>query len=192
MRHESRPATRYDFASLTARELMSHPVHALRQDMSVREAARVLVDKRIHGAPVVDGHGRVVGVLSATDLARYEGEREPDVVRDSDYDRLVKAGRRQAIPWRKGFHIETDGGPRVRDVMTPCVVYVDERANLRAVLRVLRRHRIHRVMVLRTPGRTLAGVVSETDILRALGGLLARGARRRRARSAPPGTASSS
>lgn len=159
-------------ASLTARDLMTRPVFTLRQEMSVREAARALVRRGIHGAPVVDGRGRVAGVLSVTDLARYEGEREPDVVRETDYYRLVEASRMGDVPWGKGFHIEADRTPRVREIMTPSVIFVEEQTGLASILRTLRRHRIHRVMVLRNPGRILAGVITETDVLNVLRRLL--------------------
>lgn len=45
------------------------------------DAVRILVDKRISGAPVVDAHGNLVGVLSERDflqaalVAGYHGER---------------------------------------------------------------------------------------------------------------------
>lgn len=172
-------------ATLIARDLMTQPVLTLRDDQTVREAAVFLTDKHIHGAPVVDADRRVVGVLTATDLARYESEREPDVVRESDYYHVREAGRRQGVALGRGFHVEHDAAPTVKDLMTPSVIHVNERAPLAAILRLLLRHRIHRVMVVRDPGRTLVGVVSETDVMTAwLRVLTGRRSGRRRTRGA--------
>jgi CBS domain-containing protein len=56
---------------MTAGDLMSRDVLVLRQDMPLREAARLLLLHQISGAPVVEPGGTCVGVLSTTDLVRW-------------------------------------------------------------------------------------------------------------------------
>jgi CBS domain-containing protein len=56
---------------LTADDLMTDAVVTLPEAMSLREAARLLAEASVHGAPVVDAEGRCVGVLSVSDLARW-------------------------------------------------------------------------------------------------------------------------
>jgi CBS-domain-containing membrane protein len=63
---------------LTAADLMSADVVRLPEDMAMRDAARLLLHNHIGGAPVVDAHGRCVGVFSAIDFLRL-GEGRPDV-----------------------------------------------------------------------------------------------------------------
>lgn len=48
----------------------------LREDMTVREAARSLYERGIRGAPVVDSKGSVVGFLTTTDIAMIVGMGE--------------------------------------------------------------------------------------------------------------------
>jgi len=55
---------------LTARDVMVRPVVVLPQDMPLHDAAHLLMRNRISGAPVVDGAGKCVGVLSAGDFVR--------------------------------------------------------------------------------------------------------------------------
>lgn len=62
------------FHALTAGEVMSRAVVVLHRQMSAPQAARLLLERRASAAPVVDGLGRCVGVLSATDLLRYAAE----------------------------------------------------------------------------------------------------------------------
>ncbi len=154
--------------TLTAADLMHRPVHTIRDDQSVHEAAAVLIEHGIQGAPVVNRFGKVVGVLSATDIARYERDRHPDVVRESDYYRLAETGRAQDVEWEKGFHIEGTGSTKVREVMTPKVYSVPEDAHIGTVLGTLVDNHIHRVVVLAKENGKLQGVVSATDIMRAL------------------------
>jgi CBS domain-containing protein len=44
-------------------------------DLSLRDAATLLIRREIHGAPVVDAVGRCVGVLSVSDVARWVSGR---------------------------------------------------------------------------------------------------------------------
>jgi len=50
--------------------VMVRPVVVLPQDMPLHDAAHLLMRNRISGAPVVDGEGRCVGVMSAGDFVR--------------------------------------------------------------------------------------------------------------------------
>ena len=65
------PATTQPLTEMTAGDLMSRNVLVLRQDMPLREAARLLLLHQISGAPVVEPGGTCVGVLSVTDLVRW-------------------------------------------------------------------------------------------------------------------------
>ena len=60
---------------MCTRDVMTPHVVTLRVDDTLRNAARVLSDKQISGAPVVNESGQLVGVLSATDIVSFELER---------------------------------------------------------------------------------------------------------------------
>lgn len=53
---------------MRVRELMTEGVVSVKPDASLRNAASILVDRRLSGLPVVDEDGEVVGVLSETDI----------------------------------------------------------------------------------------------------------------------------
>ncbi len=154
--------------TLTAEDLMHRPVITVRESQSLHEAAAILIEHGIQGAPVVSRFGKPVGVLSATDITRYERDRQPDLVRESDYYRLAESGRSQDVEWDKGFHLEASEGARVKDVMTPKVISVPEDAHLGIVLSTLVDNHIHRVVVLGRGNGKIVGVISATDIMRAL------------------------
>lgn len=56
---------------LTARDIMTREVIAFVPGTSVTEAARILLDKRINGAPVLEGD-RLVGILTQSDLVAQQ------------------------------------------------------------------------------------------------------------------------
>jgi CBS domain-containing protein len=66
--------TTWPFLTLTASDLMSRDVVTISEEMSLRAAARLFLENGIGGAPVVDGDGRCVGVLCATDIVRWAAE----------------------------------------------------------------------------------------------------------------------
>jgi CBS domain-containing protein len=66
MRAKSKP-----LLALTAGDLMTRNVVQLPEDMPLREAARLLRQAQVSGAPVVDKQGRCVGVLSTADFLRW-------------------------------------------------------------------------------------------------------------------------
>jgi len=75
---------------ITAADLMNPKVLAVRDDMTLRELAAFLIRNQITGAPVEDGGGRLVGVVSTVDIAEAvltgQGEREVDGEGEADGD----------------------------------------------------------------------------------------------------------
>jgi CBS domain-containing protein len=62
--------------ALTASDIMTCGVVTLPAELPLRDAARVLIQNHISGAPVVDARRRCVGVLSAMDFVRQVGRRD--------------------------------------------------------------------------------------------------------------------
>ena len=65
---------------MEAREIMTRDVVTLAPDMSVTEAQDALLHYRIHGAPVVDDAGQMIGMVSFTDLSSRPGRRVREVM----------------------------------------------------------------------------------------------------------------
>ncbi|MCU0621462.1 MAG: CBS domain-containing protein, partial [Gemmatimonadales bacterium] len=55
-------------------ELMQANVRTLQPDATVAEAIVALADAHVSGLPVVDARGRLIGVLSSTDVLEAEAE----------------------------------------------------------------------------------------------------------------------
>ena len=137
---------------------MSPIVLAVSLDASIYEAAETMVSAEVSALPVVDGSGKMVGILSEADLMhRPEIGTEP---RKGWLARVLGDSTRSAHEY-VALHSH-----RVGDVMTRAVVTVDEETPLTEVARLMDQHRIKRVPVMR--GGTVVGIVSRSNLLRAL------------------------
>src|SRR3990172_5137880 len=65
---------------MEAREIMTTDVVSLAPDMPVEDAGQLLLHYRIHGAPVMDAGGQLVGMVSVVDLVGRVGETVADVM----------------------------------------------------------------------------------------------------------------
>ncbi len=57
---------------MRAKEIMSSPVVTIGQDQTLEEAAQLMLDEEIGCLPVVDGEGRLVGILTEEDFMAHE------------------------------------------------------------------------------------------------------------------------
>lgn len=148
---------------MQAADIMTTNVVTVRPDTGVREIAGLLLKHRISAVPVVDPDQRVLGIVSEGDLMR-RAENETDD-RHSWWLEAIFSTHDMA-----GDYIKTHGR-NAGDVMTRNVVTVTEETPLYEVARLLERHHIKRVPVIRDG--SLVGLVSRANLLH---GLIAKGA----------------
>ncbi|MHB9073650.1 MAG: CBS and ACT domain-containing protein [Desulfobaccales bacterium] len=60
----------YLLAELQVKEIMSHNPLSVSQDDTLEHAAQIMLDHTISGLPVVDAHGKVVGIITQSDVFR--------------------------------------------------------------------------------------------------------------------------
>lgn len=53
---------------LKVKDIMSSPVVAVRQDLSIKHCAMLMREKHIHHLPVIDDKGLIIGMVSASDF----------------------------------------------------------------------------------------------------------------------------
>ena len=53
---------------MKARDVMVSPVITVKPSSSVRDVAKIFLDRRISAVPVVDEQGKLVGIVSESDL----------------------------------------------------------------------------------------------------------------------------
>ena len=155
---------------LVARDVMNPEVLSIHVDSSVAELATFLLDNEISGAPVEDGNGHLVGVVSLTDIAMAASESGGLTVDQPDQGKNAffahgwedKVAREELV----GFHLD-DQELAVRDIMTPAVFAVDADMPVSKVAATMLENHVHRLVV--TQGAQVAGIITTSDLL----GLLA-------------------
>jgi CBS domain-containing protein len=151
---------------LTAGDVMNPSVITVRDDLTVQEVAALLTEKEITGAPVTDPRGKLVGVVSVTDIAESaaEGADFSSGGSGSNFRRHDLEGRASRGELRD-LHVENAGLP-VRDIMTPTVFTVPENTPVSRLAKTMISGRIHRLLVTRR-GR-IVGIVTALDLLKLL------------------------
>jgi CBS domain-containing protein len=122
----------------TAGQYMSSDLVTFTPEMDLHHAIRLLLKNRISGAPVVDGQGRLVGILTKKDCLE--------------------------VAFSASYHQELGG--HVAEFMSTEVRTVDAKSDIVEVAELFLNSRFRRFPVMRN-GR-LVGVISRHDVLRAL------------------------
>jgi CBS domain-containing protein len=65
---------------MIAKDIMTRDVVTVGVAATVREAARILTQHQLSGAPVVDRQGQIVGVVSETDIVANKGRQVKDIM----------------------------------------------------------------------------------------------------------------
>jgi CBS domain-containing protein len=146
-----------------AEDIMSPNVLCVYPDMDLRDLMKLLLDREITGAPVTTRAGTLIGVVSQSDLLRYNVSRDDELVMESDFYGTARVEGRY-LP--RGFQIEDTNTATVTDVMTPIVHAVKPSTTVENVARVMRKNHIHRVIV-EAKGKVL-GIISALDLLAVL------------------------
>jgi CBS domain-containing protein len=139
-------------------DIMTQPVITAAAETKIAEAARLMLQHRISGLPVVDGGGRVVGILTEGDLLR-RSELGTDRHRARWVEFIIGPGR-LALDYVDA-HARTVG-----EVMTKNVASVTAGDGLPEVVQLMEKRHVKRVPVIDN-GR-LVGIVSRANLLRAL------------------------
>ena len=149
---------------LTAKDVMNKDVLSVGMDWSVEYLTDFLVENGISGAPVTSEEGKLVGVVSLTDIVRHNSLPGKDSRLDSPYDYYRHGLEHQyAKEDIRSLSIETEPLDTVRDIMTPMIFDVNEDTKVKQVADTMIRGRIHRVFV--THEKKLTGVITTVDML---------------------------
>ena len=148
---------------LVAKDVMNPELLTVRDDMSVAELAEFLVENEISGAPVENADGRLVGVVSLSDLARSLTGHGQAFMTHSGSAYYLRS-------WEDRFNPEDLAGLRVSEseetvgqIMTPSILAVDEEMPIGRVAEKMIDSRIHRLLVTRR--KKVVGILTTTDLL---------------------------
>jgi CBS domain-containing protein len=143
---------------MNASDIMVTDVITVTPESDVPKVAELMLVNHISGAPVVDGDGRLVGMISEGDLIR---RGEAGTAHERPWWLRLLMGRELLA----GEFLK-EHSPRVGDLMTRDVVSAAPDTSVAEIATLLERHRIKRVPIV-AAGR-LVGIVSRANLIQAL------------------------
>lgn len=139
-------------------DVMTRNVVSVRSDDTILKAARLMLQNRISGLPVVDAEGGLIGMVTEGDFLR---RAEINTAR-----RRPKWIEFLLGPGRLADEFTRASGRRVQEVMTQKPVTVGEDVSLATAVELMERNRIKRLPVVRD-GK-IVGIISRANLVRAL------------------------
>ncbi len=147
-------------------DLMTRDVAVINRKSDVHELEKLLLERRVHGLPVVNDDGILVGVISQTDLLAWHYNTGVDGAAFYDNSRLHVIDEDSMA----GLQLTDIKTAPVEDVMSPMVHCIRADRPIAVAASTMVQQRIHRLVVVDETLR-VQGVISALDILHAIPGV---------------------
>jgi CBS domain-containing protein len=148
-----------DPMSTSVAEIMTRRVKSISPDLSLEATSDLMVSQEIGHLPVVDEFGRLVGIVSKSDLVR---ER----FIDGETGTVMRVPAKNGVSYApgNGYHEDVEVTKVVSDIMTGKVKTVRHDATVAEVAHTMARFRVHGLPVVNDKN-VLVGMVSTFDVV---------------------------
>jgi CBS domain-containing protein len=146
----------------TVADVMSHDPIVVKPETPIKDAIKILAERRISGLPVVNSDDKLVGVISETDLLWQETGVEPPV-----YIMFLDSVIYLENPARHDKELHKALGQTVREVMSGDPITVAPDQPLRKAAKLMQEKSIRRLAVTDEAGKVI-GILTPGDIVRAM------------------------
>ncbi|MCL2926822.1 MAG: CBS domain-containing protein [Trichodesmium sp. St16_bin4-tuft] len=143
-------------------QVMSYNPITVKPKTPLKEAIKILAEKHISGLPVVDENGKLVGIVSETDLMWQESGVTPP-----PYIMLLDSIIFLENPGRYEKEIHKALGETVEEIMTKNPLTTTSEQRLSATAKLMHERSIHRLPVVDENGKVI-GILTRGDIIRAM------------------------
>lgn len=143
---------------MQVKDIMTRNVISIGPDESITKAARLMLQNRISGLPVIDLNGELMGIVTEGDFLR-RGELGTQRRRPKWLEFILGPGRLA----EEYVH---SAGRKVDEIMTTDPVTAEEDDSLEKVVDVMERRHVKRLPV--TRGGRVVGIISRSNLMHAL------------------------
>ncbi|MGA9187833.1 MAG: CBS domain-containing protein [Methanosarcina sp.] len=151
---------------MKVKDVMNPNVVFCKPDDTVREAAKILKENSISGAPILDGE-KLVGIISEADLLKLLILPEKGELWLPSPFEVIEVPIRELIGWEDTKKMLSDAGSiRIKEIMTKDVHTISSEASVEEASEHMIRHRINRLPV--TEDNRVVGIVTRGDIIEGL------------------------
>jgi len=146
---------------LTAREIMTTEVVTVTTDTSLKDLARKFVETRYSNMPVLDASGKLVGVISETDLVEQQKPLHIPTVM-ALFDGVFY------LDSEKGFEeqVKRITATTVGELCNKKPVTCAPETTVREIAGLMSKHKVHLLPVVEK--NTMIGVVARLDLIRTM------------------------
>lgn len=146
----------------TVADVMSRDPIVVQAQTPLKEAIQILAERHISGLPVVDDGGKLVGIISETDLMWQEtGVTPPAYIMFLDSVIYLK----NPATYERDLHKAL--GQTVGEVMSKNPITISPEKTLKEAATVMHDRSVHRLPVLDSTGQVI-GILTRGDIIRAM------------------------
>lgn len=146
---------------MLVKEIMTENPITVTGGTEIFKAAKILLERRINGMPVVDDAGKLVGILCQSDIIAQQ-KKLPVPSLFSFLDGYISIGSTKSLE----KEVRKIAATAVEDAMTPNPVTVSPDSTIETVAALMVDHNFHTLPVVQNG--ILVGVVGKEDILRTL------------------------
>lgn len=150
--------------NLTAKELMKEDVLTVYEGWSIKRLMDFFIKHRISGAPVIASDHQLVGVVSISDVMRFDNMPEEDKARLVSEHVYTECIGDSLLP--NDIQVLVNHAMEnctVNSIMTPEVISIQPSESLPGISHIMHQKNIRRIFV--TESGVICGVVSSGDIL---------------------------
>jgi CBS domain-containing protein len=148
------------------REVMTSPVTTVTVDMLVKDAAAILANRNVSGAPVMDG-GKMVGIFSEVDILKSLKTTKKNLRLVFPSISSIGIAFQEELVQRELLEAYEEIGEKpVSEVMSRQVLAVEEGITLKDAVIIMVQNDVNRLPV--TKNGELIGIVTRGDIIKGL------------------------
>jgi len=154
---------------MKVKDAMKREVITLKPEMSIKEAAEIMVKNNINGAPVVDAQNRLVGILTLKDILKIIKKKMESFgiyIFPTPFDFMETIPLTIPVESQKDI-FSSISTIKVGEIMERNVHYVGEEDDIYDALYLLVKKDISRLPVVDREKRVI-GIITRRDLLRAV------------------------
>ncbi len=148
-------------AEMKAKDIMQTAVITVKEQATIEEIAKILIDNKISGIPVVNDARKLAGIVTEGDLVHKEtNPRLPNFINILGAIIYYNGLKRYDEDFKKLL------ASKASEIMTKKVIVVAEDVEISEVGQLMIEHDIKQIPVMR--GEQIVGIISRADIIKTL------------------------
>ncbi len=146
---------------LKAKDIMETDVITVSPESTVEELGKLLIEKGISGAPVLDADNRLVGIVTENDLIRQNKRFHiPTMLRL--FDAMIPLEGFKSVE----DEIKRISASTVKEICTKNVITVNPETPLQDIATIISEKRVHLLPVL--SDEKIVGIIGKIDIIKGI------------------------